>query len=96
MKDKFIIHYETVGRNVRYFRFLNGWTQAELAHRCSVNAEQISRIENARRDYMHSTLLEVCEALEKSIFEIMQRNDDAELYHLEYVKKKEASKKKKS
>lgn len=72
MKEKFIKHYTTIGNNVRRLRLHKGWTQVELANRCSVNAEQISRIENARRDYMHSTLLEVCEALGVSIFEIME------------------------
>lgn len=72
MKEKYLKHYETIGNNVRELRLKKNWTQAELANRCSVNAEQISRIENARRDYMHSTLLEVCDALEVSIMEIMK------------------------
>ncbi len=72
MKEKYRNHYATIGNNVRELRLSKGWTQAELANRCSVNAEQISRIENARRDYMHSTFLEVCEALGVSIVEIMQ------------------------
>lgn len=71
MKAKYLIHFQTIGENVRRLRLTKGWTQVELATRCSVNAEQISRIENARRDYMHSTLLEVCEALGVSIQEIM-------------------------
>ncbi|MFD0767148.1 helix-turn-helix domain-containing protein [Mucilaginibacter lutimaris] len=72
MKEKFLQHYQTIGRNVRILRELKGWTQQELANRCSVNAEQISRIENARRDYMFSTLLEVCDALGVTIEEIIK------------------------
>ena len=48
-------------------RAQKGWTQDELASRCSVNREKISRIENARADYMLSTLLEVAEALEVNL-----------------------------
>lgn len=75
MKEKYLSHYRTIGKNVKELRLGKGWTQVELASRCSVNAEQISRIENARRDYMHSTLLEVCEALGVSIFEIMKPDE---------------------
>ena len=74
MNDKFLEHYQIVGTNVQRLRKERGWTQVELASRCSVNAEQISRIENARRDYMHSTLLEVCEALGVSIIDIMRNS----------------------
>jgi len=72
MKEKYLKHYRVIGNNVKELRLDKDWTQVELANRCSVNAEQISRIENARRDYMHSTLLEICEALGVSIIEIMQ------------------------
>ncbi len=72
MKDKFKKHYEIIGQNVRELRNQNALTQQELANKCSVNREQISRIENARRDYMHSTLLEVCDALGVSLKEIIQ------------------------
>lgn len=74
MKEKYIDHYQTIGKNVKALRTSKGWTQAELAHRCSINAEQVSRIENARRDYMHSTLLEVSEALDVDILEIMKKS----------------------
>ena len=76
MKEKHLKHYQTIGENVKALRIKRNWTQVQLASRCSVNAEQISRIENARRDYMHSTLLEVCDALEVSIFEIMKENKE--------------------
>jgi len=87
MKEKFLLHYQTIGKNVRYLRIQQGLTQAELAHECSVNREQISRIENARRDYMYSTLLEVCAVLGKTISEISQKNEDAEAFHLKYISK---------
>lgn len=72
MKKKFEEHYKTIGKNVKKLRKDQDLTQLQLANKCTVNREQISRIENARRDYMHSTLLEVCEALNVSVFEIMK------------------------
>ena len=72
MKDKFKSHYETIGKNVKRLRINQDLSQLALANKCSVNREQISRIENARRDYMLSTLLEVCEALGISVFDVMK------------------------
>lgn len=72
MKVEFKMHYKIIGDNVRKFRKQLGWSQEDLAQRCSVNAAKISRIENARSDYMHSTLLEVCNALGKELSEIIQ------------------------
>ena len=71
MKDKFKSHFEIVGNNIRRIRIDKNWTQEELANRCSVNREKISRIENAQRDYMHSTLLEVCAGLEVDILDVL-------------------------
>lgn len=72
MKEKYKRHYEIIGGNVKRLRVAKKLTQLQLAIKCSVNREQISRIENARRDYMHSTLLEVCDALEIDIIEVMR------------------------
>lgn len=72
MKEKFIPHYQIIGQNVRELRLKQGLTQLELANRCSINREEVSRIENARRDYMHSTLLEVCEGLGISVVDVMK------------------------
>jgi len=80
MKADFIDLYIVIGRNVKHFRTINGWTQDELASRCSVNRAKISRIENARKDYMLSTLLEVCNALQKRLEELIVVQPDIE-YH---------------
>ncbi len=66
--------------------------QYHLAPICSINIEEVSRIENARRDYMYSTLLEVCEALGKTLFEISEPNEEADTFHLEYMKKVDSKK----
>ena len=76
MKDKFKSRYEIIGQNVKRLRTKEKLTQLALANKCSVNREQISRIENARRDYMLSTLFEVCDALEVSVFDIMKESKD--------------------
>ncbi|MCX2478366.1 helix-turn-helix transcriptional regulator [Pedobacter sp. MC2016-15] len=74
MKEKFKSDFEIVGNNIKRLRKEKGWTQHDLASRCSVNREKISRIENAEKDYMYSTLLEICEALSVDISEVMVKN----------------------
>ncbi|WGQ10431.1 helix-turn-helix transcriptional regulator [Pedobacter gandavensis] len=71
MKDLFKNDYEIVGENVRAIRKALGLTQDELAQRCSVNSAKISKIENARTDYMFSTLLEICEGLKCDLIDVI-------------------------
>ncbi len=63
MKEEFQNLYITIGTNVKIYRQKKRWSQEELASLCSVNRAKISRIENARKDYMLSTHLELCKAL---------------------------------
>lgn len=72
MKEKFRLHFKIIGQNVRRLRLEQNLTQLQLANKCSVNREEISRIENARRDFMHSTLLEVCDALGTDVYTVME------------------------
>lgn len=74
MKEKYQPIYDLIGGNVKKLRKKKGWTQDELASRCSVNREKISRIENARKDYMISTLLEIADALNVD-FEVLVASD---------------------
>ena len=70
MKDDFKKHFILIGNNVREIKIKNGWTQDDLANRCSVNSAKISKIENAREDYMMSTLIEISKALNVSLKEL--------------------------
>ncbi len=75
MDNKYVKKYSTVyqniGRNVKRFRSERGWIQQDLADKCEgVTRAKVSKIENAYQDYMFSTLLEVCNALGKSLDEI--------------------------
>ena len=71
MKDLFKNDYEIVGENVRAIRKGLGLTQDELAQRCAVNSAKISKMENARTDYMFSTLLEVCSGLKCDLADLV-------------------------
>ena len=71
MLKKYQDVYQNIGRNVKRFRIEKGWIQQDLADECEgVTRAKISKIENAYQDYMLSTLLEVCNALDKTLDEI--------------------------
>ncbi len=75
MNNKYVKKYNNVylniGKNVKRFRSERGWIQQDLADKCEgVTRAKISKIENAYEDYMLSTLLEVCNALDKSLEDI--------------------------
>ncbi|RQO75617.1 transcriptional regulator [Pedobacter sp. KBW06] len=59
MKEQFYSRYHKIGRNVKTLRLKHKWTQLQLANKCDIDWEQIDRIENARQDYLLSTLLKV-------------------------------------
>ncbi len=60
-------HFLSTGQNLARLREEKGMSQQELANLCSVDRAKISRIENGRADYMHSTLLEIANALDVDI-----------------------------
>ena len=72
MKVEFKNLYIQIGKNVKFLRNQLGWSQDELASHCSVNRAKISRIENAKADYLLSTLLELCKALRTNLDEIIK------------------------
>lgn len=73
--------YFDIGKNIKQFRSEKRWTQQDLADKCEgVTRAKISKIENAYQDYMLSTLLEICTALDKSLNEISVENYHHELY----------------
>ncbi|TZF86162.1 helix-turn-helix transcriptional regulator (plasmid) [Pedobacter sp. BS3] len=78
MKDEFRNYYVRIGINLRKARVKKNWTQDELANRCSVNSAKISKIENAREDYMFSTLIELCKALDIDVSYLLNKQEPGE------------------
>lgn len=72
MKEKYANQYKLIGEKILTLRKMKNWSQDDLANHCeTVNRAKISKMENARVDYMFSTLLEVCDALEVNIAEVV-------------------------
>lgn len=73
LANKYYSVYLAIGNNVKRFRTEKGLTQQQLSDKCDgVTRAKISKIENAYEDYMMSTLLEVGNALGKSLKEIAE------------------------
>lgn len=72
MVNKYSQIYKTVGENIKKFRKKAKLTQTQLAGKTSkVDNAKISNIENANEDYMFSTLLEIANALNVNIKELL-------------------------
>jgi len=64
-------YFKIIGKNVKRIRTEQGLSQQKLADNCDkVDRSKISDIENAKEDFMLSTLLEICEALSVDLTEI--------------------------
>jgi transcriptional regulator with XRE-family HTH domain len=64
-------YFEIIGNNIKRLRIEKGLSQQKLANNCDkVDRSKISDIENAKEDFMLSTLLEICLALEIDLIEI--------------------------
>jgi len=73
MKVDHKIYFENVGANIKKLRQEQGLSQQKLADKCDkVDRAKISDIENAKEDFMLSTLIEICEALEVNLAEITE------------------------
>ncbi|WP_118196900.1 helix-turn-helix domain-containing protein [Albibacterium indicum] len=71
MIEKYEDYYRKVGKRIKTLRTEKGWSQQELANNCDkVDRSKISDMENAKEDFMFSTLLDIEKALGKNIIKI--------------------------
>ena len=65
--------YIKLGQNLQKLRHERGLTQQCLSKKCEkVDRAKISDIENAKEDFMFSTLLNLCKGLEVSLYEVIK------------------------
>jgi transcriptional regulator with XRE-family HTH domain len=68
MDDKFVDIYKTVGKNLRDKRKEKNLSQQQLADLSGkMDRSKISDIENGKEDFLFSTLLKICVALDVSV-----------------------------
>lgn len=74
MINKYQIIYQRVGSNLKKERKNAKLTQAQLAEKTTkLDGSKISDIENAKEDYMFSTLLEIANGLGVDIEKLIQK-----------------------
>lgn len=72
MKEKHRDFFVTVGNNLRDIRTEKGFSQQDVANRCDVDRAKISSIETAKEDFVLTTLLEIADALEVDVRELLK------------------------
>jgi len=69
--------FNIVGKNVKYYRLSKGFSQKQLADRCEkIDRSKISDIENAKEDFMFSTLLEISDGLNITLTDLITDHGD--------------------
>jgi len=63
MKDQYYVEYRDLGLSIAYFRKAKGLSQQQLAESMKVNAETVSRMENANTGITADTLFALSKAL---------------------------------
>jgi len=73
MDEKFVSIYKTVGKNLRDQRKEKNMSQQQLAHLAGkIDRSKISDIENGKEDFLFSTLLKICIALDINVEELFK------------------------
>ncbi len=73
MDDKFLNIYKTVGKNLRDKRKEKNLSQQQLANLAGkIDRSKISDIENGKEDFLFSTLLKICTALDMDIEQLFK------------------------
>ncbi|WP_316799697.1 helix-turn-helix transcriptional regulator [Pedobacter frigidisoli] len=76
MKGRDEHYFEIIGKNVRRIRIENKLSQHSLAVLCDkIDRSKISDIENAKEDFMLSTILEICAALKINLTDLLIKID---------------------
>lgn len=72
-----MIDYVAIGRRIQYYRLKKGYTQEYIAEKAGVSIPHLSRIENGSGKPSLQTLVNICNALNVTIDDIMQDNISA-------------------
>lgn len=73
MDEKFVTIYKTIGENLRAQRKEKNLSQQQLADLAGkIDRSKISDIENGKEDFLFSTLLKICAALDIDIEQLFK------------------------
>lgn len=75
MDEKFVSIYKTIGKNLRDQRKEKNMSQQQLADLAGkMDRSKISDIENGKEDFLFSTLLKICTALDINVDDLIKNN----------------------
>ncbi|WP_100076960.1 helix-turn-helix domain-containing protein [Chryseobacterium camelliae] len=75
MDEKFVSIYKTAGKNLRDQRKEKNMSQQQLADLAGkIDRSKISDIENGKEDFLFSTLLKICIALDINVDDLLKTN----------------------
>lgn len=73
VKEQFQERYRVIGRNIAYFRRLQGYTQGQLAERIGISSNYLSQIEcGKRKKYALHMLIVISEILNVPLKELIE------------------------
>lgn len=73
MDEKFVTIYKTIGENLRAQRKEKNLSQQQLADLAGkIDRSKISDIENGKEDFLFSTLLKICAAMDIDIDKLFE------------------------
>lgn len=73
MDTKFSEVYLQIGQKIKARRLELQFSQEQLAQKIpKMDRSKISDMENGKEDYLFSTLLKVCKALETNVFDLLK------------------------
>lgn len=76
MEDNFTHAFQKIGNSIRTKRKELGLSQQELADKIpKLDRSKISDMENGKEDFVFSTLLKICEALNTTLEKLVNNKD---------------------
>lgn len=73
MDDKYLKTYKNIGMKIKEKRLELNLTQEQLSNRIpKMDRSKISDIENGKEDYLFSTLLKICDALNTNLQDLLK------------------------
>ena len=76
MEDKFTDIFKKIGNSIRIKRKELGLSQQELANKIpKLDRSKISDMENGKEDFVFSTLLKICDALNTTLEKLINNKE---------------------
>ncbi|RRJ54768.1 XRE family transcriptional regulator [Paenibacillus oralis] len=76
---------EHIGAKIRLYRLAKKWTQEQLAEAISSTGSYIGQLERGEKNFRIQTLVKIADALDISIFALLENESDEYLYQKAWV-----------